>query len=216
MADQVLVDRAMRAQLQRFRQALARGMPRLGWKIGINDPKMLERLGLDAPIVGWLDGDRAVPTDQPYTVVAGTRVSLEAEVAIRLGGGGTIDALAPSFELVNYNLPGSSFEGIVEHDIFHDAVALGRRSLPIPLEAGNWPIVTRNGKEAARRDPALLMLPPADAIKHVAATLSRYSECLETGDWLILGSLIKPIPVRPGDRIEADFGPLGHIALAIG
>jgi 2-oxo-hept-3-ene-1,7-dioate hydratase len=216
MADQALVDRAMRAQLQRFRQALARGMPRLGWKIGINDPKMLARLGVDAPVVGWLAGDRAVETDQAYTLVAGTRVSLEAEVAIRLGGGGAIDALAPAFELVNYNLPGSAFEGIVEHDIFHDAVAFGRRSLPIALEAGDWPIVTRNGKEAARRDPELLMLEPADAIKHVAATLSRYGECLETGDWVILGSLIKPIPLRPGDRIEADFGPLGALALSIG
>jgi len=216
MPDQAVVDRAMRAQLERFRQALARGTPRLGWKIGINDPKMLERLGLDAPVVGWLAGDRAVPTDQPYTLVSGTRVSLEAEVAIRLGGGGAIDALAPSFEFVDYNLPGSSFEGIVEHDIFHDAVAFGRRSLPLELVPGDWPIVTRNGKEAARRDPGLLMLPPAEAIKHVASTLSRYGECLETGDWLILGSLIKPIPVRPGDRIEADFGPLGQIAISIG
>jgi 2-oxo-hept-3-ene-1,7-dioate hydratase len=60
------------------------------------------------------------------------------------------------------------------------------------------------------------MMSPADAIKHVAATLSRYGERLETGDWVILGSLVKPIPLRPGDRIEADFGPLGRIALAIG
>jgi 2-keto-4-pentenoate hydratase len=214
MAD--LLDRAMRAQMLRFRQALAGGMPRLGWKIGINDPKMLERLGLDVPIVGWLAGDRAVPLGRPYAVVAGTRVSLEAEIAIRLGGGGTVDALAPAFELVDYNLPGSSVEGIVEHDVFHDAVALGPNSPPIPLEGGDWPIVTRNGKEAARRDPSLLMLPPTEAIKHVASTLSRYGECLEAGDWVILGSLIKPIPIRPEDRIDADFGPLGPFALSIG
>ncbi len=215
MTDPALVDRAMRAQLERFRQALSRGMPRLGWKIGMNDPKLLERLGLDAPVVGWLAGDRRLASGDVFTLVSGTRVALEAEVAIRLGGGGAIDAIAPAFEVVNYNLPGSSFEGILEHDIFHDSVVLGRRSLPIQLGEGDWPVVTRNGAEIARRDSAMLFLDPADAIRHVGATLSRYAERLEQGDWIILGTLIKPIPVRAGDALEADFGPLGRVAVTI-
>lgn len=215
MADQALIDKAMRAQLERFRQALGRGMTRLGWKIGINDPKMLERLGLDAPVVGWLAGDRRLASGDTYTLVAGTRIALEAELAIRLGGGGAIDAIAPAFELVNYNLPGSSFEGMIEHDIFHDSVVFGRRSLPIPLVEGDWPIVSRNGTEVARRDPGMLMLDPTEAIRHVGATLSRFAERLEQGDWIILGTLVKPIPVRAGDTIEADFGPLGRVAVTI-
>ena len=31
----------MKAQLRAFRDAVGQGQPRLGWKIGINDPKML-------------------------------------------------------------------------------------------------------------------------------------------------------------------------------
>jgi 2-keto-4-pentenoate hydratase len=50
----------------------------------------------------------------------------------------------------------------------------------------------------------------------VAATLARYGECLETGDWLILGTLVRPIPVHAGDVIEADFGPIGRVAVTIG
>jgi 2-keto-4-pentenoate hydratase len=52
-------------------------------------------------------------------------------------------------------------------------------------------------------------------IRHVAKTLSRYGETLETGDWVILGTLIRPVPVRAGDQFAADFGPLGRVALTI-
>ena len=214
MADTAAIDRAMTVQLRAFREALAAGMPRLGWKIGINDPKMLARLELDAPVVGWLAGDRALRSGEVYTLRPGTRVALEAEVAIRLGGGGAIAAIAPALELVNYSLPATSFEGILAHDIFHHAVVIGRDTLPVPIVDDSWPHVTRNGTEVCRRDPALLVLQPAAMVRHVAATLARYGECLETGDWLILGTLVQPMPVHPGDRIEADFGPLGRVSVA--
>jgi 2-keto-4-pentenoate hydratase len=216
VADPALIDRAMKAQLQAFRDAMAGGMPRLGWKIGINDPKMLERLELDAPVVGWLAGHRALRSGDVYTLRAGTRVALEAEVAVRVGGGGAVAGIAPAFEVVNYSLPGDSFESILAHDIFHDAVVLGREALPVPIVEGSWPHVACNGSEVAQRDPAFAVLQPVPTIRHVAATLARYGECLETGDWLILGTLVRPIPVRAGDRIDADFGPLGRVSVTIG
>src|SRR5262249_31802591 len=173
------------------RNALAAGMPRLGWKIGINDPKMLERLGLDASVVGWLAGDRAVATGGVYHVRVGTRVALEAEVAGRGGGGGAVAAMAPALEIVNYSTQASSFEEVLANDIFHDAVVLGRETFAIPIADDSWPHVTVNGAEVAQRDPGLLVLQPAATLRTVAATLARYGECLESGDWLILGSLIR-------------------------
>ena len=52
-------------------------------------------------------------------------------------------------------------------------------------------------------------------MRHVAATLARYGEALEPGDWIILGSLVPPVPVRSGDRIDADFGPVGRLSIEI-
>jgi len=216
VSDQAAIDRGMKAQMQALRDALSAGKPRLGWKIGINDPKMLARLELDAPVIGWLAGDRALRSGDVYTARPGTRVALEAEVAIRVGGGGAIAGTAPALELVNYSLPADSFEGILAHDVFHDAVVLGRETLPVPIVEDTWPHVTCNGTEVAQRDPSFAVLQPAPMIRHVAATLARYGECLETGDWVILGTLIRPIPVHPGDRFVADFGPLGRVAVTIG
>jgi 2-keto-4-pentenoate hydratase len=215
MPDLELIDRGMRAQLRHFRDALDAGMPRLGWKLGITDPRVLERMGLESPATGWLRGDRAVPPGGRYEIRPGTRVALEAEVAVRVGGGGAVAAIAPAFEIVNYKSPGSTLEGILEHDLFHDAVAIGRDALPVPIAEDTWPHVRRNGEVVARRDPALLTLQPVAMVRHVAATLARYGETLETGDWIILGSLVAPLPLHAGDRIEADFGPVGRLAIDI-
>jgi 2-keto-4-pentenoate hydratase len=216
VADPAVIDRAMKAQLQTFRDALGAGMPRLGWKIGINDPKMLERLALDAPVVGWLAGNRALKSGDLYALRPGTRVMLEAEVAVRVGGGGAISAVAPAFELVNYSMPADSFEQILARDVFHDAVVLGREALPVPIADDTWPHVVRNGEAVASREPSLQVFQPAQMVRHVATTLARYGEWLETGDWIILGTLVRPVPVAKGDRIEADFGPLGRVAVEIG
>ena len=215
VADPAVIDRAMKAQLQRFRDALVAGMPRLGWKIGINEPKILERFGLDRPVVGWLAGDRALASGARYVLRPGTRIAVEAEVAARVGGGGAVAALAPALEIVNYSVPRDTFESILAHDVFHDAVVLGRETLPVPIVDDVWPEVTRNGEAAGQRDRSRLVLQPIEMIRHVAKTLARYGECLETGDWLILGTLVQPIPVRAGDRIEADFGPLGRVSVSI-
>jgi 2-oxo-hept-3-ene-1,7-dioate hydratase len=215
MADAAAIDRAMTLQLRGFRDALLAGMPRLGWKVGFNDPRMLERLGLPAPVVGWLDGTRALASGDTYVIRPGSRIAIEAEVAVRAGGGGAVAAVAPAFELVNFSLPASSLEGMLEHDLFHDAVVLGREALPVPIADDTWPIVRRNGEEVARRDAAVLVLQPARALRDVAAALARYGEHVETGDWLILGSLTPPVAVYAGDRVEADFGPLGRVAVTI-
>jgi len=209
------LDRGMQAQLRNFRAELTRGMPRLGWKIGINDPRVLERLGLDAPVVGWLRGDRVLRSGDRYVLRRGTRVAVEAEVALRVGGG-AVAALAPALELVNYSLPANSLEGALEHDIYHDAVVLGRETLPVPIADDAWPHLRRNGEEISHRDPALPVMQPSAVVRHVADMLARYGEWLETGDWVICGALTRPLPVRSGDRIEADFGPLGRVAVEIG
>ena len=216
MAEAELIDRAMKAQLRRWRDLMVVGMPRLGWKIGFNDTRVIGRLGLDGPLVGWLDGGRALRSGDTYGVRSGTRIALEAEVAVRVGGGGAVAAVAPAFELVNYSLPANSLEGMVEHDLFHEAVVFGRETLPVPIVEDSWPVVRKNGVEVARRDPAMLVVQPARAVRDIAATLARYGEQLEKDDWLILGSLIPPLPVHAGDEIEADFGPLGRVAVTIG
>jgi hypothetical protein len=62
------LDAPMRRQLARFHAAIAAGMPRVGWKICINDPRTQSRLGIDAPFVGPLNGTRVFTSGDAFLV----------------------------------------------------------------------------------------------------------------------------------------------------
>ena len=53
---------------------------------------------------------------------------------------------------------------------------------------------------------------PANGPAWLANKLHPYGERLEAGEVILGGSFIAPVPARPGDAFEADYGPLGKIA----
>ena len=57
---QPVIDAGMVRQLDAFRAAREAGMPRVGWKIGFNDPAAQHRMGITATLVGWLNGYRVL------------------------------------------------------------------------------------------------------------------------------------------------------------
>ncbi len=219
----------MARQLERFREAIAVGMPRVGWKIGINDPAAQERIGLSAPIVGWIDGRRVFQQDQAYVPGAGAVPRIETEVAVRLtrdvpAGAGfdvaraAIDSIAPAIEFVNGAKPLTPLDEMLAHDILHDAVMFGEDAplgAALGLVANGFPAVRHNGqlirKGIAGRYPEDL----AEIVAHTADVLAAAGESLRAGDRIICGSYIDPFAVAAGDTVEADFGPLGTISFTV-
>ena len=219
----------MARQLERFREAIAAGMPRVGWKIGINDPAAQERIGLSAPIVGWIDGRRLFQQGQAYVPGAGAIPRIETEVAVRLtrdvsAGAGfdvaraAIDSIAPAIEFVNGAKPLTPLDEMLAHDILHDAVMFGEDApldAALGLVANGFPAVRHNGQlirtGIAGRYPEDL----AEIVAHTADVLAAAGESLRAGDRIICGSYIDPFAVAAGDTVEADFGPLGTISFTV-
>ena len=79
-----LIAAGMARQLAAYHEALAAGMPRLGWKIGINDPAAQQRMGIAATLVGWLDGRRwhLLAPPAPAGCVARLALALPAEIEL--------------------------------------------------------------------------------------------------------------------------------------
>jgi 2-keto-4-pentenoate hydratase len=219
------VREGMAAQLQALDEHLALGMPRLGWKVAINDPAMQRRLGLDGWVTGFLRGDRVVRSAGTYTIADGAMVLVEAEVAIRIGvevppgageaeGGAAIAAVAPAIEVVDYTRPMTGLATILAHSVFHDAVVFGDER---PLDAGSiaGPSVRCRGEVARSADPALDPGPLGALVARVATFLGAHGAALLAGDRIISGSFTQPLPVVTGDDVEVDFGALGAVSVRI-
>lgn len=219
----------MERQLERFRQALDGGMPRRGWKIGINVPEVIRGLRLPHSGVGWLDGRRVFDSGAVIDAPAEARLHVEPEVAVRLSGGvaagsdadtarACIDAVHPALEVLDYGRAGSGLDAVVAHCMFHDAAVLGP---PGSLEAARklgreWPRL-RVGSRAS--DPPRDDLVPSDLgelVAFVASFLAAFDQELAAGDLVLTGSYTPTAaPIAPGEEAVAEFGPLGTVSARI-
>jgi len=216
----------MTRQLERLRQARAGGMPRRGWKIGINVPEMLRRLDLPHPGVAWIDGGKVLATGSELEVPPGARLHVEPELAIRLGEAvapGTaadtaarrIDSVQPALEIVDYALPTSGLEDLVAHGMFHRATVLGLPAdFATAAELGTrWPALRVGERTGDSPRSDLVPSDLGELVVFAADYLAAFGEALEPGDLILSGSyLARAAPWSAGDEVVADFGPLGAVS----
>src|SRR5215213_4271616 len=205
---------ALTAQLERWRAALAARATRVGWKLGVGDA---ERIG-DELAVGHLTSATLLAPGAAYPAGEAAGLHADAEVAFQVGpapGGDrgqeawALSGVGVALELVDLAGPGTP-EAAVAANIFHRAVAFGPFRPP-PLPSGVHGRLLVNGRQAASAPVA------GDVAARVAAAarvLAAVGERLQPGDRLITGSVVQ-VPVRPGDRVTADLGPLGRVELTV-
>ena len=207
MSDAVVVA-GMRAQLERRRERLRDGDRRLGWKIGLNDPAVMERLGLERPVVGHLLESRRHDPGEALSLAGATSPAIEPEIAIHLDDDGQVAGVGPALELIDAAPPFEDLERIIADNIFHRAVVLGPIASAARLPARVS--VARNGAEERAADVAVDV---AGTVALVADRLEAAGAHLEAGDRIIAGSLTPAVPVAPGDQLTADFEALGELTI---
>src|SRR3990172_3004528 len=79
------IARGMQTQLGRWRERLNAGEQALGWKVGFGAPAAMEKLGITAPLIGFLT-DRALVASGATLSLANWKKPLAgAEFAVRMG-----------------------------------------------------------------------------------------------------------------------------------
>ena len=200
------VERGTRALLTRRHELLAQGAEPVGWKIGMNVRETQERLGIDAPIAGFLTTDSLVeePWDE-YPVV------VESEVALEVGSDGrSIAALFPALEIADppdLDLP---VEQILAGNVFHRAVAFGPR---VETRDPGAARILVNGEEqhtvpAERTGERLEAM-----VEAIAARLAEAGEELRAGDRIITGIIAPPHEAAPGDTVRLELEAVGSVEL---
>jgi 2-oxo-3-hexenedioate decarboxylase len=218
---------AMSVQLAALRERLAQGMPRRGWKVGINVPEVQHKLGLAHALVGWLDGDRVLADGAQLAYEPGMQLHVEPELCLRLGASvapdtdpvdvqASIDGVAPALEIVDYAKPKGSLADIIGHAMFHHATVLGAfRALPADGSlAISGDVRLRVG--ALQAEPARPDLVPASAsllVLQVAARLSECGEALLAGDLILSGAFItRALALSPCASARAELGKFGTVS----
>jgi 2-keto-4-pentenoate hydratase len=206
------VRRGMDAQLELRRERLAAGDAPLGWKVGFGTPEAFEKLDTSAPLVGFLLRSALVPSGSAYSIDGFGHPALEPEVAVRVGEGAVPVALGPAFEIADVE-PTSDVERILAGDIFQRGVVVGPMAERASLEAASA-LVTVNGEEMRVGDPQALPGAIPDVIAHVSDLLPEFGERLRPGDVVITGSIVPPIQVEPGDRVEYELDGIGSVSIS--
>jgi 2-keto-4-pentenoate hydratase len=201
----------MAALLERRAGTLAAGAEPLGWKVGFNLPAIQEKLGLDAPLAGFLttdgvleDGASVPAADGPFVV--------ESEVAVEVGGDGrSIAALLPALELADPPDLEQDVETILAGNVFHRGVAFGPR---VEADAPGAARILVNGVEEhaipAERTGAQL----AEMVAAIARRLGDADESLAPGDRIITGVLAPPHPAQAGDTVRLELEAVGGVELS--
>jgi 2-keto-4-pentenoate hydratase len=207
------VQRGMGIQLSGWRSALANAdVERVGWKIGLNAPAVLEALELDRPVVGWIASGTTLDPPAEVPLAGTTRLGAEPELAITVGEGDTVAGLAPAIELVDIDRPFDDLVTILADNIFHRGVVFGAEVEPRPLE-GITARIERDGAPEAELDLAETVGDPADVVALVAGRLAEAGEELAPGDRIIAGSLTPILWAEPGRSVALDLGPVGAVSL---
>ena len=207
------VQRGMRTQLSGWRSALANAdVERVGWKVGLNAPPVMEALELDRPVIGWIASGTLLEHPAEFPLAGTTRLGAEPELAITVGEGGTVAALAPAIELVDIDKPFDDLVAILADNIFHRGVVFGAAVEARPLR-GITARIVRDGAPEAELDLAETVGDPAEVVEIVGGRLEEAGEALQPGDRIIAGALTPILWAEPGPSVELDLGPLGAVSL---
>jgi 2-keto-4-pentenoate hydratase len=214
MSEDERITRGMERQLGDRRRAIARDDRGLGWKLGFGTEAAMQKLGVDAPLVGYLLESARLESGAVVDISNWGNPRLEPEIVARVGEDGGIAAIGAAIELADLDANEGDPEAILAADIFQRHVLLG----PVTEGASVADVRLRlsvNGEEVAAADDVTDATGDLDGlVAHVAKTLKAAGESLERGDMVICGSIVPALAVSPGDEVEVRLEPLGSLAVS--
>jgi len=221
--------RGMEKQLRLRQVRLDAGHRPIGWKVGFGAPAALERLRLDAPLIGFLTDKTVLPSNATVSIADWTKPAMEAEIAVYMGKDlpagadrkttqAAIASIGPAIELADMHFPPDDVEAVLAANIYNRHVILGRAdsSREGCVLNGLTGHISHNG-EALSPVTALQALTGdlIDIVSHVADVLAKSGETLRSGELIITGSIIPPLWIRPRDRIQYQLEPIDTIAVVV-
>jgi 2-keto-4-pentenoate hydratase len=219
----------MEQQLTIRRQRLEAGEKAVGWKVGFGSTAAMARLGIDAPLVGFLNDKTQLASGGTAALTNWTNGLAEPEIALYLGrdldagadretAKAAIAAVGPAIELADINFPPEDVEAILAGDVYHRHFILGRAD---SLRAGYvldglvGRVYHNENEIAAVTDSQSLTGDLIDIVRQVADLLAAFGETLRAGELIITGSIMPPFQITAHDKIRYALDPVDTISVEV-
>ena len=207
------------------------GQDVVGWKIAATSAAGQKHIGVDGPLAGPLLANRVLDSGADVPLDGNIMLVAEAEFAFRLARDlpkranpytsgevlAAVGSLHPSIEIPDsrYN----EFVRVGAPQLIADTACACWFVLG-PATSADWrsrDLVThavtayRNGEQAATGSGANVLGDPRIALTWLVNELRTYGDGIAAGQFVTTGTCVIPLPIKPGDRVRADFGELGSV-----
>jgi len=221
--------RGMEKQLQLRQDRLNAGEKPIGWKVGFGAPAALERLHLNAPLIGFLTDKTLLASSTMVSIKGWTKPAIEPEIAVTIGKDlyegsdrkttrAAIASIGPAIELADINFPPDDVEQILAGNIYNRHIIFGRSDASRAgcVLDGLAARVYRDGSEVAETtDLQALTGNMVDIVGHVADLLTALGDRLRAGEVIIMGSIIPPLWIESTEEIRYHLEPIDMISVDI-
>lgn len=204
-----------------------------GHKIGLTSRAMQKQAEIDEPDFGTLFDKMFFEDGEAISAKRFLTPMVEVELAFILkkplkGAAVTAfdvlnatDYITPALEIIDFRNNGVS-KGEVQSRTVMDTISdnaanagivIGGRAVkPTDIDL-RWAsaLLYKNGTIEETGVAAGVLNNPVNGIVWLCKKLAPFDIGLEAGEVVLSGSFTRPVPVKPGDTIHGDFGPLGSI-----
>jgi 2-keto-4-pentenoate hydratase len=208
--------------------------PLFGWKIAATSLAGQQHIGVDGPLAGRIRAEQMVAPGTTVSLSGNHMRLAEVEFAFRMARDlpprGTpytveevmaaVESLHPAIELPDTRFAEVTTAGaaqlIADCACAHQlAVGAAAPDLWRTLDlTRHRPVARIPGRADMVGLGANVLGDPRVALTWIANELSGIGLTLKAGETVTTGTCLVPIPVVPGDRLDADYGTLGTISLA--
>lgn len=200
----------------------------IGHKVGLTSKAMRAASQIDEPDYGHVFASMLIEDDATVRHADFCVPRVEPELTFILksplqGPGLTLDDVlaatewvVPSIEIIDARVtePRRIFDTVADNGAAAGLILGAQRFRPEEID-WRWAgaLFRRNGEIEETGIAAGVMDHPANAVAWLGNKLSTYGGGLAAGHMVLSGSFTRPVWADPGDRLEADFGPLGTVTL---
>lgn len=230
----ITIDDAYAIQREWMRVKCENGRTVVGHKIGLTSKAMQDAVGINEPDYGVLLDDMVEHDGAAIDTSRFRQPRIEVELAFILdkplaGPGCTLfdvlDAtryVVPALEILDARMhridpatkAGRKVMDTISDNAANAALVLGARPFRVHDVDLRWiaALLYCNGQISETGVAAGVLGHPALGVAWLANRLAPFGESLAAGEIVLAGSFTRPIEVRAGDVIHADYGPCGSIS----